>query len=77
MYFSNEITPRMITTTRDLRGAAIERQQVDQIKNKNNDEKRYQRAHKHSKSPLNIAKRQSRVNPQATARFHARNWRRL
>jgi hypothetical protein len=39
---------------RDLLGATIERQQVNQIENKNNDEKRNQYTHKHRNSPMNI-----------------------
>jgi hypothetical protein len=37
--------------TRDLFGATVERQQVDQIENKDNNEKRNQRTHKHRDSP--------------------------
>jgi hypothetical protein len=36
---------------RDLLGAAVDRQQVDQIENKDNDEKRNQRTNKHRDSP--------------------------
>jgi hypothetical protein len=38
-----------------LLGAAIDRQHVDQIENKDNDEKRDQRADKHFEFPLGIA----------------------
>src|SRR3954452_18393485 len=36
---------------RDLFGAAVQRQQVDQIKDENNDQKGNQRAHQHVDSP--------------------------
>src|SRR5258708_38603479 len=41
---------------RDLLGAAVKRQHVDQIKNENNDEKCDEYADKHPKVPLNHVK---------------------
>jgi hypothetical protein len=38
---------------RDLLGAAIDRQQIDQVENKNNDHKRDQRTDKHPEIPFN------------------------
>jgi len=48
MYFNREITPRTITTTRQICLARPSRQHVDEIENENNDEKRDEYADKHA-----------------------------
>src|ERR1700716_2192904 len=53
--------------TRHLLGAAVDRQQVDQVENENNDQKRDQRTDKHS-NPLHREKA-TLVPPQRAARF--------